>query len=126
MANEPAAAMSRPTFHPGRNIAAKMPPGEHERLVAFYEEVVGLPVLARHGNSVVFAFGDKRLWVDRVPTLSQGEIWLEIVAEDAAAAAAWFAAAGVGRRDEIEGLPDGFAGFWIAAPGGMIHLVSTG
>ena len=116
----------RPAFRPGMNIAMKMPPAEYERLVGFYRDVLGFEVLGRHEASTVFRFGDKRLWVDRVPTLSQGEVWLELRAEDVTAAAAWLAAQGVTRRDEIEELPDGFDGFWIAAPGGMIHLVSSG
>ncbi len=97
-----------------------------ERSVAFYRDVLGFEVIGRHAASTVFRFGDKRLWVDRVPTLSQGEVWLEVQAEDVKAAAAWFAAQGVVRHDEIEPLPDGFDGFWIAAPGGMIHLISQG
>jgi hypothetical protein len=33
--------------------------------------------------------------------------------------------AGAVRRDEIEPLPEGFVGFWIATPAVSIHLVST-
>ncbi|WP_270936555.1 VOC family protein [Falsiroseomonas oryzae] len=116
----------RPAFRPGNNVAMKMPPAEYDRLVAFYRDTLGFEVIGERPASTVFRFGDKRLWVDRVPTLSQGEVWLEVQAEDVTAAAAWFAAQGVTRRDEIEELPDGFAAFWIAAPGGMIHLVTAG
>lgn len=116
----------RPAFRPGKNIAMKMPPAEYDRMVGFYRDVLGFEVIGTHPHSTVFRFGDKRLWVDRVATLSQGEVWLEVQAEDVTAAAAWFAGQGVARRDEIEPLPDGFDGFWIAAPGGMIHLVSRG
>ena len=31
---------------------------------------------------------------------------------------------GVVRRDEVEKLPDGFNGFWVCNPAGIIHLVS--
>jgi len=31
----------------------------------------------------------------------------------------------IARRDEIEPLPDGFAGFWIAAPADIITLIRT-
>jgi catechol 2,3-dioxygenase-like lactoylglutathione lyase family enzyme len=117
---------NRPTFRPGPNIAMKMPPDEYDRMVAFYRDVLGFEVIGQHAGSTAFRFGEKRLWVDRVPALSQGEVWLEVQAEDVTAAAAWFAAQGVARRDEIEPLPDGFDGFWIAAPGGMIHLISRG
>lgn len=118
--------LGRPAFRPGQNIAMKMPPAEYDRLVAFYRDVLGCEVIGRHGTSTVFRFGDKRLWVDRVPTLARSEVWLEIQAEDVKAAAAWFAARGVARRDEIEPLPDGFDGFWIAAPGGTVHLGRSG
>jgi catechol 2,3-dioxygenase-like lactoylglutathione lyase family enzyme len=114
----------RPAFHPGPNIALKMPPGEQERLVAFYRDVIGLEVLAAEANTTVFRFGTMRLWVDRVEALSQGETWLQIQAEDVAAAAEWLAQHGAQRRDTIEQLPEGFDGFWIAAPGGIIHLVA--
>jgi catechol 2,3-dioxygenase-like lactoylglutathione lyase family enzyme len=116
----------RPAFRPGKNIAMKMPPGDYDRLVAFYRDVLGFEVIGSAPDSVVFRYGEKRLWVDRVATLSQGEVWLEVQAEDVVAAAAWLAANGVARRDEIEELPDGFVGFWIAAPGGMIHMVTGG
>lgn len=116
----------RPAFRPGTNIALKMPPGEYDGLVAFYRDILGFEVIATRPDSTVFRFGEKRLWVDRVPTLSQGEVWLEVQAEDVRAAATWFGARGIARRDEIEPLPDGFDGFWIAAPAGMIHLVSRG
>ena len=116
----------RPAFRPGQNIAMKMPPAEYERLVGFYRDILGFEVIGQHAASTVFRFGDKRLWLDRVPDLVQGEVWLEVQAEDVMAAASWFATHGVTRRDEIEELPDGFAAFWIAAPGGMIHLVSGG
>jgi catechol 2,3-dioxygenase-like lactoylglutathione lyase family enzyme len=114
----------RPAFHPGPNIAMKMPPGEQERLVTFYRDVIGLEVLAAEAHTTVFRFGAMRLWVDRVEALSQGETWLQIQAEDVAAAAEWLAYHGLPRRDAIERLPEGFEGFWIAAPGGMIHLVA--
>jgi len=114
----------RPAFHPGPNIAMKMPPGEQERLVVFYRDVLGLEVLAEEAHTTVFRFGAMRLWVDRVEALSQGEVWLQVQAEDVAQAAQWLAHHGLPRRDAIERLPEGFGGFWIAAPGGMIHLVA--
>lgn len=115
---------ARPRFGAGGNIAVKMPPGEFERLVAFYRDTVGLEVQDTSEDWVRFAFGAMRLWVDRVPGLSQGEVWLELATDDASGAAAWLGAHGVARRDEIEALPDGLDGFWVAAPGGMIHLVA--
>jgi catechol 2,3-dioxygenase-like lactoylglutathione lyase family enzyme len=113
-------------FKPGRNIAMKIPPHEFERTVAFYRDILGLRQLKRQGPSLAFEFGGKTLWLDKVDALSQAELWLEVVADDVQAASAYFAAQGIARRDEIETLPEGFNGFWIANPAGIIHLVAGG
>lgn len=119
-----AAEAAAPTFGPGRNIALKVPAHEYEALVGFYRDTLGLPLLERRADTTVFAFGAMRLWVDRMPALAQAEIWLEVTATDADAAAGLLAERGVVRADQLEPLPDGFAGFWVIAPGGLVHLVS--
>lgn len=113
----------RPTFAGGRNIAMKVPPHQHAATVAFYRDVVGLRQL--DGESVSFEFGGNRLWIDCVPGMSQAELWLELVQDDIGAAAEHLTAAGVVRCDDIEPLPQGFKGFWIANPASIVHLVST-
>lgn len=70
-----------------------------------------------------FEFGDKVLWIGNVATLSQGETWLEVVTDDIASAAAHFERHGCICRDDIEPLPNGFHGFWLASPANIIHLV---
>lgn len=118
----------KPRCHSGRNIAMKVPAHEYERTVAFYRDVLGFESLADADSateSARFAFGDKVLWIDRVPGLSQAEIWLEVVTEDVEAAAARLEEAGCARRDEIEPLPEGFHGFWVANPANIIHLVTA-
>jgi catechol 2,3-dioxygenase-like lactoylglutathione lyase family enzyme len=121
--------MTRPRYGPGRNIAMKVPAHEYERTVAFYRDVLGLEELEGAPPSATetarFAFGDKVLWVDRVPGISQAEIWLEIVSDDVEAAAAHLEASGCARRDEIEPLPPDFEGFWISSPSNIIHLVTS-
>lgn len=112
-----------PRFSGGRNIAMKVPPHQYDETVAFYRDVLGLETVERLAPSVVFAFGGNQLWIDRVPGLSQAEIWLELITEDADAAAAHLGAAGVSRRDEIEPLPEGFRAFWVSSPASIIHLV---
>jgi len=119
----------KPKFTPGRNIAMKVPSHEFEQVVEFYRDLIGLPEVERDSSgeafpSVAFEFGDKRLWVDKIDHLSQAEIWLEIESEDIEGAANYFEGLGVARRDKIEPLPEGFKGFWIANPAGIIHLVS--
>ncbi len=115
------------TFAGGRNIAMKVPPHLWDATVAFYRDVLGLAVVEHAPTvprSVCFAFGANRLWIDRVDAMSQAELWLELTTSDAPAAAAHLAAAGVARRDEIEPLPDGFAGFWVQNPASIIHIVA--
>lgn len=113
-----------PRFSPGRNIAMKVPPDQFDSTVKFYRDVLGLEILPELDPGIGFAFGDKRLWIDRVPALSRTEIWLEVVADDLDAAAAHFAAAGVERCDAVEPLPPDFKGFWIMSPAGVVHLVA--
>ena len=116
----------KPTFNAGTNIAMKVPTQEYEQTVTFYRDVLGLPMVtgevASSTESIRFHFGDKVLWIDKVASLSQAEIWLEIVSDDIAAASAYLEAQGCDRRDEIEPLP---TGFWISNPGNIIHLVTA-
>ncbi|MGB2246045.1 MAG: VOC family protein [Alcanivorax sediminis] len=116
-----------PTFTPGNNIAMKIPSHEYEATVRFYREVLRFTDItgSEPGDTPRFQFGDKVLWLDCVAGLSQSEIWLEVVASDIDAAAAYLEAQGVQRRDEIEPLPEGFAAFWIASPNNIIHLLSS-
>ena len=58
-------------------------------------------------ESVRFDFGSKVLWIDKVSSLSQAEIWLEVVTNDLAGASQYLEDHGCVRRDEIEALPDG-------------------
>ena len=118
-----------PTFRPGRNIAMKVPAHEYEATVAFYRDVLALAMIEGDTESATvttrFAFGEKVLWIDRVETLSQSETWLEVTTDDLDAASRHCAEHKIVRRDEIEHLPDGFHGFWIASPCNVIHLVTT-
>jgi len=120
--------MSAPVkFAGGRNIAMKVPPHLWEETVRFYRDVVGLRVIEKAPTvppSVCFEFGANQLWIDRVDALSQAEVWLELRADDVQGAAEHLKAAGVVRRDEIEPLPESFAGFWIQNPASIIHIVA--
>lgn len=111
-------------FTGGLNIAMKVPPHLHEATVRFYRDVVGLKQLDPASSDVSFQFGPNRLWIDRVPGMSQAEIWLELVTDDVSAAAEQLEVAGVVRCDAIEPLPEGFEGFWIASPASIVHLVT--
>lgn len=114
---------TNPAFSGGRNIAMKVPPHLYEATIRFYRDVIGLAPITQHAPDAVFEFGANRLWIDRVPGLSQSEIWLELVTDDVAAAARHLEGAGAVRRDEIEPLPQDMAAFWISSPAAIIHLV---
>jgi catechol 2,3-dioxygenase-like lactoylglutathione lyase family enzyme len=111
------------TFAAGRNIAMKVPPHAYEATIQFYRDVLGLPEITKHAPSVGFEFGANNLWIDRVPGISQAEIWLEAVTDDIASASEHLQSAGVVRCDEIEPLPAGFQAFWVASPASIIHLI---
>jgi len=116
-----------PEFRPGRNIAMKVPVHEYDATVAFYRDVLGLKPITEPASSSTeslrFDFDGKVLWIDRVPSLSQAEMWLEIVTSDVAGASRYLEDHGCVRRDEIEVLPGGFKGFWVSSPANIIHLV---
>ena len=102
----------------------KVPPHQFDATVRFYRDVLGFAQIESEKPEAVFEFGTNRLWIDRVATVSQAEIWLEIQTDDAQAAAAILAEHGVARCDEIEALPDGFQGYWISSPTAIVHLIS--
>ena len=62
--------------------------------------------------------------IDRVSSLSQSEIWLEIRTENYYEAKAYFEEQGYTIVNEIEPLADNFKGFWLNGPSNIIHLVS--
>jgi len=115
----------KPSIHPGRNIALKVPPHQFDETVTFYRDVLQLPELQGTDSIIGFDFDGKDIWIDSVATLSHAEVWFEIYADNLPEAEAYFEEAGTIRRDEIEKLPNGFQGFWIANPAGLIHLVSS-
>lgn len=113
-------------FEGGRNIAMKVPPHQYEATVRFYRDLLRLePIGGPAGDAVGFKFGGNNLWIDRVPGMSQAELWLEIVTDDTAAAAKVLADAGVARCDEIEDLGGNFDGYWISSPAAIVHLVDA-
>jgi hypothetical protein len=118
-------AKSSPQFRGGPNIALKLPPSVFDATLAFYRDILRLPPLDQHRPNIAFEFGANTLWLDRVETLSQAELWLEIIATDTTAAKQHFEAHGIVRCDEIERLPEGFDGFWVLSPSSVVHLVCS-
>lgn len=104
----------------------KVPPHQYDATVAFYRDLLGLEQIGGPaGDAVGFIFGANNLWIDRVPTVSQAELWLEIVTDNTAEAAEALADAGVARCDEIENLGDSFDGYWVSSPAAIVHLVDA-
>ncbi|MFC5587194.1 VOC family protein [Nitratireductor kimnyeongensis] len=122
-------AHARPDAAPklvgGRNIAMKVPPHQYDETVRFYRDVLGMEQIEELLPAVGFRFGANQLWIDKMPGMSQSELWLEIVTDDTKAAAARLEAAGIARCDEIEPLGENFDGFWISSPAQIIHLVDN-
>lgn len=115
----------RPPFAAGVNIAMKLPARQYDATLAFYRDTLGLPVLREGAEGALIGFGAIRLHLDRLPQQSQTDIWLELSTPDTAAAARYLRAQGVSLCNEVEALPEGFDGFWIAAPSQTIHLVAN-
>ena len=101
---------SRACLRSNRSFLSRHP-GAHHRL--------------RRGGTKAFEFGPIRLWIDRMPHLAQGEMWLELVAPRHDSGRQHLEAAGVVRCNEVEKLPPDLDGFWILNPAGIVHLVCS-
>jgi hypothetical protein len=80
-------------------------------------------LIEEESDGCIFQFGPNRLWLDKVPNLSQPDIWLELETNDTEAAASFLKINGVPRRDGVEQLREDFDGFFVSAPNGVLHLV---
>lgn len=115
------------TYSAGKNIAIKVPDHEYDQTVRFYRDVLGFPEkseLSQNAENTALIFGNNILWIDRVTTLSQAEIWLEIKTDNVAGAKASLEQEGYKIRDSLEALPDELDGFWLAGPSNIINLVN--
>src|ERR1700722_16622682 len=111
-------------FYPGNNIALKIPANQFASAVSFYTNVLGLPIIAETENSVKIAFGQTNLWVDSVEKLEVAEVWLEIRTRDSHAAKERLIENGVQMNAGVEESCEGSNGFFIRAPGNLVHLIS--
>lgn len=108
---------------PGQNIALKIPAHLHADTVAFYRDVLRLPVLKESAEAVVFEFGSMRLWLDRVEHQSQTDVWLELTTDDLDQATKLVSDAGAPVRDQLEPLGS-LRGHWISDPAGVVLLLN--
>ena len=117
----------KPDFKPGKNIAVKVPDHEFDKTVFFYEHILGLeckrPEVTGGYESIVFEFGGKNLWIDKISGISQAEVWLEIETSSAEHAAQYLREQGCVIRKNIESLTKSLNGFWLSSPSNIIHLI---
>lgn len=106
-------------IEPGKNIAIKVPQHKWQETVAFYRDRAELEVIKELENSIGFAFGGMTLWIDKVETQSQVDVWLELFTDDPDAALERLQSP---KRDELEPL-DQVNGHWTSDPAGVILLL---
>ena len=110
----------------GVNIAIKIPKVHYEKTIAFYRDVLGLPVVQEKGGgtgrSYSCKYGPNKLWFDLVEHYSQTDVWLELEADDIDLAAKHLQDSNVPLRDEMESL-EGLKAHWISSPAGTVHLL---
>ena len=109
----------------GINIAMKVPSHQYEAVIAFYRDVVKLPVFEEKAPAMGFLLGPNRLWIDEAPNYTQAEVWLELFTSDHANALTHLEAGGAIRCDQIEDLGPDFKGGWIMNPANVVHMVRT-
>ncbi|WP_420345438.1 hypothetical protein [Pelagibius sp.] len=112
-------------FTAGANLAMKVPAPLYAETVAFYRDVLALKELKGDAETTAFAFGAMTLHLDCCPQMSQAELWLQVTCEDSRTAAVRLHRSGIRRCDGIEPLPEGFDGFWITNPAGIVHLIDA-
>lgn len=107
----------------GFNIAMKVPAHQYEAVIAFYRDVVKLPVYDEKAPAKGFVLGPNRLWIDEAPNYTQAEVWLELFSPEAGNALDALQKGGAVRCDQIEDLGEGFRGGWIMNPANIVHMV---
>lgn len=105
-------------IEPGRSIAIKVPSCRWDDTVAFRDRV-GLKLVKTLANSAGFEFGSTTMWIDRVETQSQVDVWLELFTDDPDRA---LTTLGSPERDELGPL-DGVTGHWTSDPAGVVLLL---
>jgi catechol 2,3-dioxygenase-like lactoylglutathione lyase family enzyme len=115
-------------FTAGLNIAMKIPKADYDATVAFYRDVLGLPVTEQDPGTPSIArthavqFGPLTLWLDQADHAAHSDLWLQVCTDDLPAAMDLLAASGTEACDEVEQL-SGDRAHWIRNPAGVVHLV---
>lgn len=116
-------------FNGGPNIALKIPKSKYEATVAFYRDILQLPVEEKPIENPTVSrthqvtFGNNILWLDCVDNYTHGEAWLELKTADVPKATDYLQSKGVNTCDELEEIPDNM--HWIMDPAGTVFILSS-
>lgn len=114
-------------FEAGINIAIKIPKSKYEKTVAFYRDVLKLPVEEKKINNPTVSrthevkFGNNIIWLDCVDNYTHSETWLQLTVPNVEEATQYLQLNGVETCDEIEELPENM--HWITDPAGTVFNV---
>lgn len=111
-------------FEAGINIAIKIPKNKYEKTVAFYRDILKLPVEEKKIENPTVSrthevkFGNNIIWLDCVDNYTHSETWLQLTVPNVEEATKYLQSNGVETCDEIEELPENM--HWITDPAGTV------
>lgn len=111
-------------FEAGINIAIKIPKSKYEKTVAFYRDILKLPVEEKKIDNPTVSrthevkFGHNIIWLDCVDNYTHSETWLQLTVPNVEEATEYLQSNGVETCDEIEELPENM--HWITDPAGTV------
>ncbi|RZK38955.1 MAG: hypothetical protein EOO90_20505 [Pedobacter sp.] len=113
-----------PTFEAGINIAIKIPKHKYEKTVAFYRDILKLPVEEKPIKNPTVSrthevkFGHNIIWLDCVDSFTRSETWLQLTVPNIEEATEYLLSNDVIPCDEIEEIPENM--HWIMDPAGTV------
>ncbi len=115
-------------FTGGLNIAIKVPRSKYEKTVAFYRDILKLPVVEKPITNPTVSrthevrFGSNIVWLDCVDNYTHSEVWLDLKTNDVNTATAFLQANGIETCDELEEIPETM--HWILDPAGTPFILN--
>ncbi len=115
------------TFSGGINIALKIPKCKYDQTIAFYRDILKLPVVEKPIENPTVSkthevkFGNNILWLDCVDNYAHPQIWLELKTPDVESATGYLHRNGINTCDELEQIPDDM--HWITDPAGTVFIL---
>lgn len=114
-------------FEAGINIAIKIPKSKYDKTVAFYKDILKLPVEEKPIDNPTISrthevkFGHNVIWLDCVDNYTHSETWLQLTVPNIEEATSYLRAHSVETCDELEELPENM--HWIQDPSGTVFNV---